>query len=117
MSAVAPKETAHSRGEFALAKISTNWKGNGVAAAITAASETGMLIAGNMVGYDKARTAVSRGFNVRLIDEKYWSTVYEAFQSGRSAQPHSGHLSTSGEADGGVGLGGCTGPRPHARRL
>ena len=37
--------------------------------------------------------------------------------SGASAQPHSRHLPASGEADGGAGLDGCAGPRPHAGRL
>ena len=31
---------------------------------------------------------------------------------GASAQPHSGDIPASGEVDGGVGLDGCTGPRP-----
>ena len=82
-SRTAPKETVHLRSEFALAKIGTSWKGNGITAAAAAALEIGMLNAGGMLAYDKARTAVSRGFNVRRVDEKYWSTVSEAFNAGR----------------------------------
>jgi hypothetical protein len=85
MNVTKPNETVHSRGEFALAKIGTHWKGNGVTAAVTAASEIGMLIAGNMVGSERARAVVRCGFDVRQVDEKWWSTVYEAFQSGRSS--------------------------------
>ena len=54
-------------------------------AAVAAACEIGMLVAGNMLGYEQAKDAVQRGFTVRLVDEKYWSTVYEAFHSGRSS--------------------------------
>jgi hypothetical protein len=70
---------------LALATINATWKGKGVTAAVTAACEIGMLVAGNMVGYEQAKDAVQRGFTVRLVDEKYWSTVYEAFQNGRSS--------------------------------
>jgi hypothetical protein len=54
MNTATAKETV--RSEIALAKIATSWKGSGVTAAVTAASEIGQLIAGNMVGYDKAQT-------------------------------------------------------------
>jgi hypothetical protein len=85
VNATAPKETAHARGELAIARIGKSWKGRGVTAAVTAASEIGQLIAGNFVGFERAKSAVQSGFNVRLIDEKHWPTVYEAFQSGRSS--------------------------------
>jgi hypothetical protein len=74
-STTASEQTSHERGEFVLAKIATNWKGSSIDAAITAASQIGMSIAGNMVGYDKAQTAVRRGFDVRQVDEKWWPTV------------------------------------------
>jgi len=70
---------------LALAKINGSWKGNGVTAAVTAACEIGMLNAGNFMGYEEARDAVERGFTVRLVDEKYRSTVREAFQTGRAS--------------------------------
>lgn len=38
-----------------------------------------------MLSYEKAKDNVLRGFDVRRVDEKWWSTVYEAFQSGRSS--------------------------------
>jgi hypothetical protein len=86
MNANASKETVHSRGEFALAKISTKWgRSKSEIVAATAALEIGQLIAGSFVGFERASTAVRRGFNVRLLDEKHWPTVYEAFQSGRSS--------------------------------
>jgi hypothetical protein len=89
-SSTASAETAPSPAQrelprLALAAISSAWKGNGVTAAVAAACEMGMLVAGNLIGYEQAKDAVQRGFTVRLVDEKYWSTVYEAFQSGRSS--------------------------------
>ena len=70
---------------LALAKINGSWKGNSVSAAVTAACDIGMLNAGNFMGYEEAKVAVERGFTVRLIDEKYRSTVHEAFQTGRAS--------------------------------
>jgi hypothetical protein len=70
---------------LALKKINDAWKGNSVSAATAAALDIGMLVAGCMLSYDKAKDNVLRGFKVRLVDEKWWSTVYEAFQSGRSS--------------------------------
>ncbi len=70
---------------LALKKINDAWKGNSVSAAYSAAMDIGMLVAGCMLSYDKAKDNVLRGFEVRRVDEKWWSTVYEAFQSGRSS--------------------------------
>jgi hypothetical protein len=70
---------------LALKKINDTWKGNSVTAATAAALDIGMLVAGCMLSYDKAKDNVLRGFEVRRVDEKWWSTVYEAFQSGRSS--------------------------------
>jgi hypothetical protein len=70
---------------LALKKINDAWKGNTVSAATTAALDIGMLVAGCMLSYDKAKDNVLRGFEVRRVDDKWWSTVYEAFQSGRSS--------------------------------
>ena len=64
---------------LALKKINDAWKGNSVSAATTAALDIGMLVAGCMLSYDKAKDNVLRGFEVRRVDEKWWSTVYEAF--------------------------------------
>jgi hypothetical protein len=85
MNAPSPKDTVFARGEFVLNKIAAKWKGKSEIVAATAALEIGQLIAGNIVGYERAHFAVQRGFNFRLIDEKHWPTVYEAFQSGRSS--------------------------------
>jgi hypothetical protein len=70
---------------LALSTIHSAWKGNNVTAAVTAALDIGMLVAGNMLGWYEAKDAVTRGLAVRLVDEKYWSTVYEALQSGRAS--------------------------------
>jgi AAA domain-containing protein len=70
---------------LALKAINDNWKGNSVGAATAAALDTGMLVAGCMLAYDKAKDNVLRGFEIRKVDEKWWSTVYEAFESGRSS--------------------------------
>ena len=67
---------------LALKKINDAWKGNSVSAAYSAAMDIGMLVAGCMVPYEEAK---DNGFEVRRVDEKWWSTVYEAFQSGRSS--------------------------------
>ncbi len=38
-----------------------------------------------MLAYHKADEFWKRRFAVQLVDEKWWSTVHEAFQSGRSS--------------------------------
>jgi hypothetical protein len=81
--AIAPRVNA--KGEFALAKISTNWKGNSLDAARTAAFELGKLAAGGMIAYSKANDFWQRRFTVQLVDEKWFSTVHEAFHSGYSS--------------------------------
>ena len=68
-----------------LKKINDAWKGNSLQAARTAAFEVGMLNAGGMLAYNKADDFCKRGFEVRLVAEKWFSTVHEAFQSGRSS--------------------------------
>jgi hypothetical protein len=70
---------------LALKKINDAWKGNSVGAATAAALDIGILVAGSMLSYEKAKDNVLRGFEVRQADEKWWSTVYETFQSGRSS--------------------------------
>jgi hypothetical protein len=70
---------------LALKKINDAWKGNTVSAATAAARDIGMLVAACMLPYDKAKDNVLRGFEVRLVNEKWWSTMYEAFESGRSS--------------------------------
>jgi hypothetical protein len=84
-SAPAPKKPSRSNGEIALAKISSAWKGNSLAAARTAAFEVGKLAAGGMLAYHKADDFWKRRFEIQLVDEKWFSTVHEAFQSGRSS--------------------------------
>jgi hypothetical protein len=73
------------KNEIALKKINDTWKGNSLEAARTAAFDIGMLVAGCMLAYDKAKDNVRRGFEVRLIDDKWRSTVNESFESGRSS--------------------------------
>ena len=80
-----PKQNGRSKVDAALAQISNAWKGNSLNAARTAASEIGMLNAGGMLAYNKADEFWKRRFAVQLVDEKWWSTVHEAFQSGRSS--------------------------------
>jgi hypothetical protein len=58
---------------LALKAINDNWKGNGVGAATAAALDIGMLVAGCMLAYDKGKDNVLRGFEVRKVDEKWWS--------------------------------------------
>jgi AAA domain len=70
---------------LALKAINDNWKGNSVSAATAAALDTGMLVAGCMLAHNKAKDNVLRGFEIRKVDEKWWSTVCEAFESGRSS--------------------------------
>jgi hypothetical protein len=84
-SAPAPKKPSRSKGEIALAIVSSAWKGNSLAAARTAAFEVGKLAAGGMLAYHKADDFWKRRFKIQLVDEKWWSTVHEAFQSGRSS--------------------------------
>jgi hypothetical protein len=84
-SSTASSNTRHDRSELILTMIGKNWKGKDVGAAVTAASDIGMSVAGNMVAYERAKSAVSCGFTVRQLDEKWWPTVSEAFQSGRSS--------------------------------
>jgi hypothetical protein len=74
-----------SNGEIALDKISKAWKGNGLTAAKDAAFEIGRLTAGGMLAYHKGDEFWKRRFGVQQVDEKWWSTVHEAFQSGRSS--------------------------------
>src|ERR1700694_5624574 len=80
-----PKKTSRPKADFALSKISIAWKGNSLTAAKDAAFEIGKLIAGGMLAYHKADDYWKRRFKVQLVDEKWWSTVHEAFQSGRSS--------------------------------
>ena len=70
---------------LALKAINDKWKGNSVAGATAAALDIGMLVAGCMLSYGNAKDNVIRGFEVRKVGEKWWSTVYEAFESGRSS--------------------------------
>jgi hypothetical protein len=70
---------------LALSTIHSAWKGNGVEAAVTAAFNIGTLVAGNIIGWYEAKGEVERGCVVRLLDQKYLSTVYEALQSGRAS--------------------------------
>jgi hypothetical protein len=49
---------------LALKKINDAWKGNSDSAATTAALDIGMLVAGCMLSYDKAKDNVLRGFEV-----------------------------------------------------
>jgi hypothetical protein len=81
--ATADKKT--DKNALALKKINDSWKGSSVSAATTAALDIGMLVAACMLSYEKAKDNVLRGFEVRRVDEKWWSTVHEAFQSGRSS--------------------------------
>jgi hypothetical protein len=81
----APKANGRPKADAALAQISNAWKGNSLDAARTAAFELGKLTAGGMLAYHKADEFWKRRFAVQLVDEKWWSTVHEAFQSGRSS--------------------------------
>jgi AAA domain-containing protein len=71
--------------DFALDKISNAWKGSSLDAAKAAAFDIGALNAGGMLAYDKADAFWKRRFKVQLVNEKWWSTVHESFQSGRSS--------------------------------
>jgi RecA-family ATPase len=73
------------RGQIVLNRIGNEWKGNGLTAAKNAAFEVGKLVAGGMLAHYRADDFWKRRFEVQLIDEKWWSTVHEAFQSGRSS--------------------------------
>jgi hypothetical protein len=84
-SAEVASKPKNDKNTLALKRINDAWKGNSVSAATAAALDIGMLVAGCMVPYEKAKDNVLRGFEVRRVDEKWWSTVYEAFQSGRSS--------------------------------
>jgi AAA domain len=85
MVAISNNAVPKSKGEFVLAKISTNWKGSTLDAARTAAFEIGKAAAGGMLAYSKADDFWKRRFTVQLVDEKWWSTVREAFHSGYSS--------------------------------
>jgi AAA domain len=79
------KNTSRSKGEIALSKISIAWKGNSLTAARNAAYDIGELIAGGMLAHHKGEEFWKRRFTVQLVDEKWWSTVHESFQSGRAS--------------------------------
>ncbi len=74
-----------SNGEIALSKISIAWKGNSLEAAKAAAFDIGALNAGGWLAYNKADEFWKRRFKDQSVDEKWWSTVHEAFQSGRGS--------------------------------
>jgi RecA-family ATPase len=80
-----PKPDGRTNVDFAIAKISNAWKGNSLEAARTAAFEIGKLSAGGMLAYHKADDFWKRRFDVQQVDEKWFSTVHEAFQSGRGS--------------------------------
>jgi hypothetical protein len=84
-STVTADKPKNEKNTLALKKINDAWKGNGLEAARTAAFDIGMSVAGSMLAYDKARDNIRRGFEVRLIDDKWRSTVNEPFESGRSS--------------------------------
>jgi hypothetical protein len=73
------------RGQIVLNRIGNEWKGDGLTAAKNAAFEVGKLEAGGMLAHHRADEFWKRKFEVQLIDEKWWSTVHEAYQSGRSS--------------------------------
>jgi AAA domain len=84
-SIAAPKNVTRSPGELALSKISIAWKGNSLLAARNAAYDIGELVAGGMLAHHKGDEFWKRRFAVQLLDEKWWSTVHESFQSGRGS--------------------------------
>jgi hypothetical protein len=71
-------------GEIAATRIISAWKGDFVADACTAATQIGLLNSGNMLGYDRATNILKLNFEANKLDDIHWSTIYEAFQNGRS---------------------------------
>jgi hypothetical protein len=70
--------------EIAATQIISTWKCDFVADACIAATQLGLLHSGNMPGYDRAKNILRLNFDLRKVDDIHWSTVYEAFQNGRS---------------------------------
>lgn len=83
------KKKAPSKGEIALEnalrQISSAWKGSDLTAARNAAYDIGELVAGGLLAHYKGDEFWKRRFAVQLTDDKWWSTVHESFQSGRSS--------------------------------
>jgi hypothetical protein len=73
-----------SEAERVINQILSAWKGSFVADACIAATQIGLLNSGNMIGFDHAKTVLKFHFDARKIDDIHWSTVYQAFQNGRS---------------------------------
>jgi hypothetical protein len=71
-------------GEVAVARINSAWKGNFVADACIAATQIGLLQSGNMLSCERAKNILRLNFEARQVDVIHWSTVYQAFQNGRS---------------------------------
>jgi hypothetical protein len=78
------KMSERSMGEIAATRILSNWKGSFVGDACIAATQLGLLQSGNMLGEDHAKRILKFHFEVHKVDDSHWSTVYDAFQNGRS---------------------------------
>jgi hypothetical protein len=71
-------------GEIAATRINSAWKGNFVGDACIAATQIGLLQSGNMLGYHRAVNILRLNFEANRLDDIHWSSVYQAFQNGRS---------------------------------
>jgi hypothetical protein len=75
----------NSIGETYARKVFSDWNGDHVADACIAATQIGLLHSGGVLGYHRAKELLKSGFEAKAIDDIHWSTVNEAFQTGRCA--------------------------------
>jgi AAA domain-containing protein len=71
-------------GERAASKVISEWKGTSVFAACNAAYQIGMIHAGGLLAYERAKNLVEINFDIKKIDKEHLSKAQDAFQSGRS---------------------------------
>jgi AAA domain len=79
------KENRTPMGEIAATRIISGWKGDFVGDACLAATQIGLLQSGNMLTIDRAKQILKLNFGANKVDDIHWSTVYAAFQNGRTA--------------------------------
>lgn len=85
MSASSNASSKPSYVDVAAATVLSNWKGDSVSDAATAAFNLGLIHSSSGTGLDKMKEYVSKGFKKRRIDDIHWSTICNNFDAGRGA--------------------------------
>lgn len=70
-------------GESAARQIVSKWKGTNVLDASAAATEFGLLVAANLLPYDRARKLLRWNFDSRRVDSERWDDVQAEFNGAR----------------------------------